>query len=293
MIDLITVVFQQELHLIEIQARSIELYLEPHRINKIYAVVDSEDSVAASVDPAWWGVNADKVVVIPRSQLGLAPQLDGWSRQQLYKLLAAEQAETEWSMCLDAKTWFVQPLVWDRLFTDTGLVRFASFPTIENFKDAQVFLEEFYSIELPHVIGPGGVPFMFKTDLVKEMTQDIVQRTGTSFFNWFCIHVMDPDRITEFMLYSGYVIHKLGDYSSLYSRDQYYTVTNMADRQVAEEFDLILSRMDAPENITASIQGRAYPHLSDSQMDAWFNFLLRKSLITDPEIAKMQLNTLR
>jgi hypothetical protein len=292
-IDLITVVFQQELHLIKIQARSIELNLESHRINKIYVVVDSDDSVADLVDPAWWGINANKVKIIPRSQLGLAPQLDGWSRQQLYKLLAAEQAESEWSMCLDAKTWFVQSLEWDKLFDGNGLVRFRSFPTIDHFKSAQVFLEKFYNIELPHVIGPGGVPFMFRTELVKEMVKDIEQRTGSSFFDWFALHVMEPDRITEFMLYSGYVIHKLGSYSSLYSRDQYYTVTNMADRQVAEEFDLIMGRMHGPYNLTASIQGRAYPHLNDEQLDVWVNFLFSRNLITNPENAKLQLNTLR
>lgn len=293
MIDLITVVFQQELPLIKIQAHSIELYLESQRINKIFVVVDGDDSVADQLNPNWWGINNNKVQVIVRSQLGLAPQLDGWSRQQLYKLLAAEQAESKWSMCLDAKTWFVQPLLWDKLFDHQGLVRFSSFPTIENFKDAQIFLEEFYNIKLPHVIGPGGVPFMFKTELVKEMTQNIVQRTGVSFFDWFCIHVMDPHRITEFMLYSGYVTYKLGSYSNLYSKDQYYTVTNMADRQVAEEFDPIMSRMSGSRNLTASIQGRAYPCLSDQQVNIWLDFLVSKNLINDPEIAKLQLNTLR
>lgn len=293
MIDLIIVVFQQELHLIKIQARSIELNLESHRINKIYVVVDSEDSVADLVDPAWWGINANKVKIIPRSQLGLAPQLDGWSRQQLYKLLAAEQAESEWSMCLDAKTWFVQSLEWDKLFDGNGLVRFRSFPTIDHFKSAQVFLEKFYNVELPHVIGPGGVPFMFRTELVKEMVVDIGQRTGVRFFDWFAIHLMDPYRATEFMLYSSYIIYKLGSYSTLYSRDQYYTVNNLTDWEVADSFDLIFSRMHDPRALTVSIQGRAYPHLTDDQMSKWTDFLISKNLITDTENAKLQLNTLR
>lgn len=286
-IDLITVVFQQELYLLEVQARSIELYIEPHRIQNIYVVINDSDAIVSQIDPAWWGVNSHKVKLIPRSLWGNAETLHGWASQQLYKLLAAEQAESAWSMCLDAKTWFVQPLDWNKLFDVSGKVCFKSFPTIPVFKSAQLFVEQYLGINLPHVIGPGGVPFMFHTDTVKDMVKHI-----DNFFDFFVEHVQLPNELTEFMLYSGYVIYKHKSYSALYAQQQHYTVTNLADWQL-DDFNQILGRMGSGHNITASIQGRAYQHLTLEQLDCWTEFLLTKQLIASPENTKNKLNIFR
>jgi len=98
--------------------------------------------------------------------------------------------------------------------------------------------------------------------------------------------------MTEFMLYSGFVIKKYNTYNTLYSTTQHYQVTNLADWQI-NEFDLILDRMGHANNLTISIQGRAYPHLSESQMDKWCELLLTKHIIAHKEIVKLKLNTLR
>lgn len=292
MIDLITVVFQQELFLLEIQARSIELYVDSNRINNIYVVVNDTDHVADSINTAWWGTNSQKVIVIPRSRWGHVEILPGWESQQLYKLLAAESAAADWSMCLDAKTWFVKQLDWDQLFSQGGQVHYKSIPTINVFEPAQRTIEQLLNVSLPAVIGPGGVPFMFHTETVKDMFVHLKNVTGANFIDFFAEYVLIPYQVTEFMLYSGFVNLRHQSHDALYSQQQYYTVTNMADWQ-SEEFDKIIKRMNSPDNLTASIQGRAYTHLTDSQLDTWCNFLLSKNLINDPQEAKNKLNILR
>jgi len=289
-IDLITVVFQQELFLIEIQARSIELYVDSNRINNIYVVVNDADHVADLINPSWWGINANKVVVIPRSRWGHVATLPGWESQQLYKLLAAEQAEANWSMCLDAKTWFVQKLEWNRLFSGDGRVHFKSMPIICTFYPAQRTIEDLFKINMATVVAPGGVPFMFHTETVKDMFTHLVARGN--FIDFFAEHVLEPYKITEFMLYSGFVNLKYQSQTALYNEYQYYTITNLADWQV-HEFDAAMERMAASKNLTVSIQGRAYPHLTEFQLDNWCNFLLSKNLINDPQEAKNKLNILR
>jgi hypothetical protein len=286
-IDLITVVFEPELYLLELQARSISLYLDPARIKNIYVVVNGDDHLCQAIDPDWWGENSSKINVIHRSVFGVDSTLTGWDSQQLYKLCAANIAESQWSMCLDAKTWFMQTLDWQQLFDDVGRANFSNFPTIPVFQSAQQAIQKYFNIELPNVISPGGVPFMFHTETVKDLFAAIPQ-----FFDFFCANVKFPNNITEFMLYSGFVVKKYQTYDLLYSGRQYYQVTNLADWQVAE-FDLILQQMNHPNNLTSSIQGRAYPHLSDSQLDQWLEFLLTKHIISDKEIAKAKLNILK
>ena len=286
-IDLITVVFEPELYLLELQARSISLYIDHARIRNIYIVVNGDNHLCHNIDPRWWGKNSGKVNIIHRSFFGVDPTLDGWSSQQLYKLCAANIADSDWSMCLDAKTWFVQPLDWDQLFDDSGRAKFSNFQTIPVFRSAQLVVEKYFDIALTQVISPGGVPFMFHTETVKDMINYI-----PNFFEFFCSNVKAPNNITEFMLYSGYVIKKYQSYDTLYTGQQYYQVTNLADWQI-NEFEIILSRMNAGNNLTSSIQGRAYPILSDLQLDQWLDFLLTKHIITDKEIAKSKLNILR
>lgn len=286
-IDLITVVFEPELYLLELQARSISLYIDHTRIQNIYIVVNDDSHLCDSIDPQWWAENSGKVKIIHRSFFGDTSMLDGWSSQQLYKLCAANIAESQWSMCLDAKTWFVQPLDWNQLFDRDGRVKFSSFPTIPVFRSAQTAIEQYFNIQLPQVIGPGGVPFMFHTETVKDMVDYI-----PDFFNFFSSNVKTPTNITEFMLYSGYVIKKYQSYGDLYTGQQYYQVTNLADWQI-DEFDAILQHMGSSRNLTSSIQGRAYPHLSHQQLDQWLDFLLTKHIIDDKEIAKSKLNILR
>lgn len=291
MIDLITVVFQQELFLIETQARSIELYIDSDKINNIYVVVNDEDHVADLVDPKWWGINSNKVKVIARSYWGNAHTLDGWSSQQLYKLLAANEAESTWCMCLDAKTWFVQHLDWDKLF-DGNRVQFISNKIPSVFEPAKHFVEEYFDIELPNIIGPGGVPFMFHTETVKDMFAYIENKSNISFFDFFVEHVFLPDGITEFVLYSGFVKHKYKTLAELYTETQYYKVTNLADWQM-HNFNVIFAQMVSKYNLTVSIQGRAYPHLSDSQLKQWCELLASRQLVADAENAQFRLNILR
>ena len=287
LIDLITVVFEPELYLLELQARSISLYIDHLRIKNIYIVVNDDSSLCDLIDPLWWGINHNKVNIIHRSAFGVDSTLDGWRSQQLYKLCAANIADSEWSMCLDAKTWFVQTLDWAQLFDDRGRVKFVSFPTIPVFRPAQLSIENYFDIELPEVIGPGGPPFMFHTETVKDMINYILD-----FFEFFCTNVKLPSYMTEFMLYSGFVIKKYSTYDTLYSTAQHYQFAHLADWQI-NEFDSILDCMGHDNNLTISIQGRAYPHLSESQMDKWCEFLLTKHIIEHKEIAKLKLNTLR
>lgn len=291
-IDLITIVFRKELDLLKIQAKSIELYIPQHHIGNIYVIVNDGNYVDDLIDRTWWGINSSKVIIINRQTFGVDLTLDGWSSQQLYKLLAAEQAKTSWSMCLDAKTWFVNELKWDLLFDEQKRVKFEWFPVIPVFDSARKTLEGIFNIELVDVIGPGGVPFMFKTSTVKSMINWIQISQKKSFFDFFTSEVKWPKQITEFMLYSIYVKKVHNDYSTLYNNNQYYQIYNIAHNE-AEIFNDRFNLMRKKSAFTVSIHRDAYQHLTDIQISWWVDFLFRKNLIADPENFKTAINTLR
>ena len=110
MSDFITVVFRDELPLLEIQARSFDQYLNPKDVNQIIVVVNDNDTVADSINCQWWGKYADRVVIKTRSNYPFTPSNSGWDDQQLLKLLSAAESNTKWSMVFDAKTWLIKTL---------------------------------------------------------------------------------------------------------------------------------------------------------------------------------------
>lgn len=272
MIDLITIVFKEEIDYLRTQAESVSLYVPT--VNNIYVVVNDDDSVCELVDPAWWQQHASKVKVIPYSKWNYKTWVLGWENQQLLKLLAASEAESQWSMVLDAKTWFIQELNYSKLFDTQGRPNVGLQRTVPVFQPSKDFVEDHYNITLEKVLGPAGVPFMFHTETVANMVSEF-----DNFIDFFQVHVRHPHFITEFYLYSAYVLARFQTYEELYNKTQYYGCCNIADFDVPH-FDEHYKRMQEPNMLTVSIHRRAYPLLSSDQLEIWYGFLLSKKINT-------------
>ena len=281
MIDIITVVFQPELYYLKVQARSIEQYIDSDKIGKIFVVVNDESSVCNLVDTDWWGINRNKVVVIDRKQFGVNECVPGWESQQYYKLACANIAESNWSMVLDAKTWFIQTLDFSKIFDPVGRVTFGIYPTLDAFKTAEESVEKYFNIESKEVIGPAGVPFFFNTSEMNSLYKYLIDN-GTNMFDFFTTNVLYPMLLTEFMFYSAWIKFKYGTLEVLYSYDSPYMVTNIADFQMYEFDDLFYNNMQKRNNLTVSIHRKVYSALTDQQLNTWVNFLHSKNLIDNP-----------
>jgi len=148
-------------------------------------------------------------------------------------------------------------------------------PVFEVFKSSQEFVEQYYGVSMPEVIGPAGVPFMFHSPTVANMIAEF-----DDFINFFQTHVRYPHLITEFHLYTAYVIARLGDTKFLYNKTQHYTCCNIADFDVPDFSRLYNKLMTDRRLLTASIHRRAYPLLSAEQLDMWDCFLSSRKLNT-------------
>jgi len=290
MIDLITVVFQPEIPYLEIQARSIENNFTEEQIRTIYIVVNDVDSVVDQVDRTWYGKFADRVVVYPYSIFGYVNQVGGWDNQQLCKILAAARSQSNWSLVLDAKTYFVRPCKTELLIDDSNRACTNLLQIQPVFESAQRTVEQLYQIKLDNIIGPGGVPFLFHTETVKSMLADTEQLTGQPFIEFFQSNVCYPNLITEFYLYSGYVKYKYGGFDSLYNQKQRWTCVNISDWQL-EQFDLLLLDMQRFLTLTVSVAGKTWRLLDHEQQQAYLAVLHKKHLIDDIEITQKKLNT--
>jgi hypothetical protein len=273
MIDIVTVVFESELPVLRLQAQSIDLYCRHTGVRNIYVVVNDRNSVAGQIDPAWWGEFAPQVLIVPRTVFSTEFSDNGWLGQQALKILTASISHNVWSMVLDAKTVFVRDLDPAELADSQGRMRVGHMPVYPVFEPARQIVNEFYQIDLDSQLGPGGVPFFFHNDTVRLMIAETAFRARQSFPNWF----QAQGRLTEFVLYSGFVKYRFGSFDAFYSPDNTVFPSNLCHSEVAR-FDAKLVEMSLPKTSTVSVHRNAWSQLTLEQQQQYRDLLIQRGI---------------
>lgn len=270
MIDIVTVVFQDELDVLKLQAQSIDLYCHDMNLGQIYVVINDDSVGVDSIDTAWWGTLSNRVKVLHRQNWNVDYLDNGWLTQQLLKLLTAAHSTNDWSMILDAKTIFVQQVKLDRIFDKDGRVVWGYLPVFPVFEPARKKVSELFNINQTHVIGPAGVPFLFYNSTVRDMIKEVESRTSKQFSNWF----QEAGVVTEFILYSGYVQFCDGTLEHRYVNGflNVYNLCNVCHNEV-DQFDSKYLEMQHDSVLTVSIHRGAWNKLSDLQKNNYQKLL--------------------
>ena len=266
MIDTVTVVFQDELDSLQRQAQSLDLYVD--NIQTVFVVINEDSELEQQIDFQWWGRWSDCVKVVPRNRFGSSWCDNGWVSQQALKLLAASSAQSVWSIILDAKTFFVKrvPTVDNR--PGVGLLSI-----YHVFEPSRQIVNQLFDIDLTQQLGPGGVPFVMNTQQVQTMIAWIESVVDQPFATWF----QDQGRLTEFLLYSGWIQYHTGALGQIYNVDQIDMVPcNLCHSEVSA-FDRKFAEMHS--STTVSIHRRAWPQLSLEQQTQYTDFLASRGIV--------------
>jgi hypothetical protein len=269
MIDICTVVFADELHVLKLQARSIELHCHHIGLRSIYVMVND----TSTVDPAWYGSLADQVRVIPRSIYGCEWSNYGWVSQQVLKIYGAALSSNIWTMIVDAKTMFVKPLCLDQILQDQRpqVGELAVYPV---FEPSREITNQLFGIDLQKQLGPGGVPFIMHNATVRSMIAEVEQRTGQCFADYF----QQQGRLTEFILYSGYLQYRYGGFDALYSPDYKMHNVNVCHSEVSQ-FDQKFKQMCHPSTVAVSVHRNAWSQLLSQQQQQYHELLTERGIL--------------
>jgi beta-galactosidase GanA len=263
MLDTVTVVFQDELEVLQTQARSLDLYCHDMDLQTIFVIVNDDDHVANQIDTAWWGSLQSQVRIIPRSSFACQFVPNGWVSQQVLKLLASSLSSSTWSMVLDAKTFFITHM--SKISDRPAVGQMDIYPV---FEPSRQIVNQLFGIELTKQLGPGGVPFIINPQEARNMIAWIKNHTQQDFATWF----QDLGMLTEFILYSGWIYYR---YSSL---DHIYDISriqikpcNLCHSEI-DMFDQKFAKMRLAD--TVSIHRNAWTQLTRTQQ-AQYTHLLR------------------
>jgi len=273
MIDIVTVVFKEEIPVLKLQAQSVARYCTNIGIGNIYVVVNDDDDTIHQIDALWWGDLANNVLIIPRSAFSTRFVEDGWVSQQVLKILAASLSYNTWSMVLDAKTIFVREVSLLELIDSDGRMRVGTQDIYPVFEPSRLIVNQTYKVDLKKQLGPGGVPFFFQNDALRLMIAETTFLIGDSFPHWF----QARGRLTEFLLYSGYLEHRFKGFDTFYSPEKSFGVCNVCHSEVGS-WERKFKEMADPNNLTVSVHRNAWKQLSDEQKQEYKNFLIDRGI---------------
>lgn len=270
MIDICTVVFEEEIPILQVQADSIARYCTKLGVRSIYVILNDSERHIDKIDKNWWGPLRNHVHILPRTAFSAAWVDNGWVSQQLFKMLGASLSYNTWTMILDAKTIFVREFDPNTIIGADGRLAVGYYPTPDVFKPAQDIVNKFFNTDVQHVVGPAGVPFFFHNDTVRFMIAETTYRAGKSFPLWF----QEQGMLTEFVLYSGYVHYKYGGLDKFVNSENHLgKVVNVCHSEVAR-FDSLFTEMTDPNTLTVSVHRNAWNQLTPDQRNQYQNFLI-------------------
>jgi Family of unknown function (DUF6492) len=221
----VTVVYEAEYDLLLLQARSMSVFCPVNLVDRIIIVDNSDRPISNRWKvriSAEYGNLANIVSFVRSDALARVPPADGWWSQQVLKLMVSRIVETDRYVVVDAKSHLVFPL--DRRFLECpdGRARinvygFREHPLRQDLERVLDYLAINNPDSYIDRFTPAVPPFVMYTDIVRRLVQDVSERENSTFEAAFI-----KNRLTEFFLYTGYIIKCGSDLAELYDFHQVF-----------------------------------------------------------------------
>ena len=233
-IDLITVCFSNDMKLLQLQARSVRLFMDPSLVGQILLVINDrnvrgvERFIKRSILPEY-GVFASKVRVLSgHTVIGAKQKRFGWGSQQALKLLAVRYACAATVMILDCKVHFVRSVTNEHIWMPDGRIKTRKYPVIDRFRGYFDNACNYFgvgSVANGQPVLPTVPPFIVPSKIVCQMLETMENQEGRSFFDLF---LQKKRRFTEFYLLHAYMMSLHGGIDGLYKQTPFQAVSLMA-----------------------------------------------------------------
>jgi hypothetical protein len=224
---LVTVVFEDELPLLQLQAASLRKFIAASMVETIVLIANSHDArfvrrLRECVQ--WYGHLAPLVVILDLNDFPRLPRTVGWFSQQLLKLLVARHVRTERYVVLDPKTHLIAPLTDAFLEHRDGRANMMDYPytthTLRPYLERTLRYLHLDPDQYVQKFPFSAPPFIIYTDVANDLIKSISQASGRTFEEEFI-----NQKLTEFFLYSAWVVKKFGSIEKLYSYSKLYSPT--------------------------------------------------------------------
>ena len=217
--DFVTICFRNEIEidLMKLQAISF-CFVPPSMVNQIFLFWNDDGEFPSDVPfMNYYPYELrPKVKCVTRDTLFYSGQKTNWINQQIYKLLLAKYVQSSHYIVLDAKNHFMKPVTRQIFFTDDGkpklfmgtpgkMIRYFDY-CLKYFdmEKGDLTKKTFFSMDDPDFQFCTTTPFVFKTQVVREMVAFMESKENMEFDELFRYH----EKGTEFYFYISYLFWK-------------------------------------------------------------------------------------
>jgi Family of unknown function (DUF6492) len=285
----VTVVFEAEVPLLELQARSIARHV-PDGVFDEYLVIDN---TRRGLSPrarrrirAELGCHGSRLAFTSRSAFRTVPGTSGWRSQQSLKLMAARQLTADHYVVLDAKNHFIEPTTRADFFDSvTGLPnggihsfeRHPLRPQLEHVA-AMLGLDPASAVEWFTATAP---PVVLDRRVVNEVVIDIGGGAPDEFPCEF-----ERAGFTEFFLYSAWQIARGATPEGLVSGRSLVSPTIWVGASTPNDVRTVLERAVRSHTTTLAVHRRALLRLRPESVRDLAAFWTRHGLFRSSADAK-------
>ena len=279
----VTVVFEAEVPLLELQARSIERHVKDGLFEEYVVIDNTRDGLSPRARErirAELGGHGDILTFTSGDVLGAGADLasSGWRSQQILKLMVARLLATDRYVVLDAKNHFIESTTradffdWATGRPHGGIHSFEQHPLRPQLEHVAVALglEPALAVQRFTATAP---PVVLDCRVVNAIVADIGAGDPRRFALEF-----ERSGYTEFFLYSAWQVARGATLDDLVSGRSLVSPTVWAGGSGPADVRAVLDQADASDTTTLAIHRRALAKLSPESVHDLAEFWTRHGL---------------
>jgi Family of unknown function (DUF6492) len=293
--SLVTVVYELEFDLLALQARSVQRYCPENMIGSIIVIDNFLHPLPRNKKLrliAEYGPLAKFVRILRAEEIARIPETKGWTAQQILKLMVATHVETERYVILDAKNHFVFSLTPEFLEAPDGRARinvygYESHALCGHLVNVLSYLG-IYSDDCLKRFTTSATPFVMYTDIVRKLVHDISEKEHAQFETVFV-----RNRLTEFFLYTGYIMQSGISVRTLYDFNQVFCPVVWPEIADEKGCTSAITRSTERQAPLFGLHRRAIASFGKRERNLVAEFLFNRNLFETKEAANLFLLAFR
>ena len=281
--SLVSVVFESEVALQWLQARSVENFVDVGLFDDILVIDNSARGLRRAQRESLleaYGRHRSRVRIVASSDIVEVPSTVGWMSQQVLKLAVARLVSTDRYLMLDAKNHFIAPLRRDFLEGADGRTR----TNVHSYESHS--LHGHLERTLRYMgVDPGpylsrftvtATPFVFDTEQVRALIDYLDDRSEDTFAEEFV-----KQGLTEFFLYSAWLLAQGISLDDFFELEQTPCPTVWPGTASVETLRDALHRADADGSPLFSVHRKALARFDDDAVGLLVDFWVARGLFDD------------